>query len=144
MSDARRAVRPRAAMCPPPSPAGPLALELPATPTSVTTARHALAEFCAGHALDHEAVALAVSEAVANAVVHAYRGRAEGFVRVSASFDDGALAVVVSDDGPGMMPRMDSPGMGIGLALIASLTSSLEVDQGSDGTRLTMRFAREG
>ena len=42
-----------------------LDLELPATPTSVTTARHAVAEFCNGHALDHGAVALAVTEAAA-------------------------------------------------------------------------------
>jgi serine/threonine-protein kinase RsbW/stage II sporulation protein AB (anti-sigma F factor) len=128
-------------MCPTHSPPGPLELELPAAPTSVTTARHAIADFCAGHALDHEAVALAVSEAVANTVVHAYLDRDPGLVYVSASLDDGALTVMISDDGQGMTPRPDSRGMGIGLALIANVTDSMHIDHDDGGTRLTMRFA---
>ena len=127
-------------MCPTPSSVGPLELELPATPTSVTTARHAVAEFCNGHALDHGAVALAVTEAMANAVVHAYRDGNPGLVYVAASLDDGALGVVISDDGQGMTPRTDSPGIGLGLALIANLTDTMQIEHDGGGTRLLMRF----
>jgi anti-sigma regulatory factor (Ser/Thr protein kinase) len=75
-------------------------LELAATPANVITARHAVAKYCADQALDHEGVALAVSEAVTNAVLRAYRDREPGAVRIFASVSDGALIVVVSDDGP--------------------------------------------
>ncbi|MGH2969326.1 MAG: ATP-binding protein [Solirubrobacteraceae bacterium] len=126
----------------PPIPAGPLELELPTVPTSVGKARHAVAEFCAGRELDREGVAIAVSEAVSNAVLHAHPDGAEGHVRIFASLDDASLLIVVSDDGQGITPRSDRPGMGVGLALIAQLTSSLEIDCDGTGTRLAMRFVR--
>ena len=120
-----------------------LDLELPATATSVTTVRHAVAAFCTGQAVNHEAVALAVSEAVANTVVHAYRDRDPGLVYVSARLDDRALVVVIRDDGQGITPRTDSPGLGLGLALMSNLTDSMQIDDDDRGTRLTMRFARD-
>ena len=129
-------------MCPTPSSAGPLELELPATPISVKTARHAVAEFCNGHALDHWAVALAVTEAVAIAVVHAYRDGDPGLVYVAASLEDGSLAVVVSDDGQGMTPRTDSPGVGLGLALIANLTDAMRIEHDGGGTAHALRARR--
>ena len=93
----------------------PLDAELAATAANVVTARHAVADYCADQALDHDGVALAVTEAVTNAVMHAYRDREPGTVRIFASVGDGALVVIVSDDGPGMTPRTDSPGIGLGL-----------------------------
>ena len=90
----------------------PLDLELTATPTSVGMARRAVGSYCADQDLDHAGVALAVSEAVTNAVMHAYCDREPGAVRIFASVAEGALVVIVSDDGPGMTPRTDSPGMG--------------------------------
>jgi serine/threonine-protein kinase RsbW len=92
--------------------------------------------------LDQAAVALAVTEAVANAVVHAYRDGDPGLVYVAASLDDGALAVIISDDGEGMTPRTDSPGIGLGLALIANLADTMQIEHDGGGTRLIMRFAR--
>ena len=61
---------------------------------------------------------VAVSEAVTNAVVHAYvDAPAPGEVEVFAKRDpDDGLEVHVSDEGRGMMPRRDSPGIGVGLA----------------------------
>ena len=128
-------------MSPTPSPSAPLDIELPAVADSVRTARHAVAAFCAGQALDHDGVAIAVSEAVGNVVTHAYRDVHDGAVRVFADLEPGSLLIVVSDDGRGMTPRSDSPGMGIGLVLIARIATSLRIDDGSSGTRLTMRFA---
>ena len=48
-------------------------LELPAVASSVAAGRHAVRKFCDGHSLDHGKIAIAVSEALTNVVVHAYR-----------------------------------------------------------------------
>ena len=116
--------------------------KLAAVAQSVSTARHAVARFSAGLAVDHDAIAIAVSEAVANAVVHAYPDRPDGHVRVHATQEPGALLIIVSDDGQGMAARSDHRGLGVGLSLIARLCSSLQIDGDGVGTRLTMRFAR--
>jgi hypothetical protein len=79
-------------------------------PACVGTARHAVANYSADQDLDHDGVALAISEAVINVVMHAYRDREPGAVRIFASVAEGALVVVMSDDGLGMTPRNDSPG----------------------------------
>ena len=86
-----------------PVPVRPLDIELAATPGNVLRARHAVASYSADQAVDHEAVAIAVSEAVTNAVMHAYRdaSRERSALRVPS---EGALLVIVSDDGPGMTP----------------------------------------
>ena len=117
-------------------------LELPAVATSVATGRHAVREFCDGHPLDHGTIAIAVSEALTNVVVHAYRDGGAGPMRVSATMLADVLMVVVSDDGQGMAPRTDSPGMGMGLLLIDQLAGAVDVDSDHGGTRLEMRFAR--
>ena len=119
-----------------------LDLELPAVASSVAAGRHAVTDFCNGYSVDHGAIAIAVSEALTNVVVHAYRGNGLGPLRISATMLADALLVVVSDDGQGMTPRSDSPGLGVGMSLIARLTNAIEVDSDHGGTRLKMRFAR--
>jgi anti-sigma regulatory factor (Ser/Thr protein kinase) len=95
--------------------------------------------------VDLAAVDLAVTEAVTNIVVHAYRDRgpadAPGRVRVALTLHDDAAWVAVADEGAGMAPRADSPGLGMGLSLIANLCDELEIEQRHDGTRIHMRFA---
>jgi anti-sigma regulatory factor (Ser/Thr protein kinase) len=95
--------------------------------------------------LDHEVLAdikLAVSEACANVVVHAYADTGPGFMDLEVSTQDHHLAVVVRDHGRGMTPRADSPGLGVGLPLIASLAETLELTNGADGgTEVRMTFA---
>jgi serine/threonine-protein kinase RsbW len=92
-------------------------------------------------------VQLCVSEAVSNAVVHAYRGRDRddtdpATVRVAADVEEGVLRVIVEDDGIGPSPRLDSPGLGIGLALIAATASEAEISARSPtGARVCMQFA---
>ena len=88
-------------------------------------------------------IRLAVSEAVTNAVIHAFRGRADGTVIASVTMDDPEwVEVRVTDDGSGMAPRDDSPGLGLGLPLIRHLTDQFEhrLPPGSVGTELWMRF----
>jgi anti-sigma regulatory factor (Ser/Thr protein kinase) len=116
-------------------------IELPAVPESATRARRTAWDALAGYSVDRDAVALAVTEAVANAAMHAYRDRPKpGHVRVAASVGPGGLRVVVSDEGVGPRRSEDSPGAGLGLRLIASLADEVEFSH-DGGTRLVARFA---
>jgi len=53
------------------------------------------------------------------------------------------LEVVVCDEGVGMLPRAGSPGLGLGLALIARVTEELELESldAIPGIRVRMKFA---
>lgn len=85
-------------------------------------------------------VKLAVTEACTNVVVHAYPD-GPGPMSVSADLQAGALTVVVSDEGRGILPRPDSPGLGLGLPLIATLASSLELGTDDESrTEVRMTF----
>jgi len=121
-----------------------LDLELPAIPDSCPRIRHAVRATLDGTDVDLAAVDLAVSEAVTNAVVHAYRDRdptaPPGTLRVAVALEDTAAWVAVIDHGVGMRPRADSPGLGFGLALMAHTCDQLEIEQRADGTRVHMRF----
>jgi anti-sigma regulatory factor (Ser/Thr protein kinase) len=116
-----------------------------AVPQSVAGIRHAVAEYAQAHGVAAQVISsmeLAVSEAVSNAVVHAFVDRGEpGTVTVTAFPEDDHICVVVSDDGGGMRPRPDSPGLGVGLPLMTQMTQSLEFREGADGgTEVVMRF----
>jgi serine/threonine-protein kinase RsbW len=119
-------------------------LTLPARAENVAVVRHALGGLGEALALDPQTlsdVKLAVTEACTNVVVHAY-GEVDGPMQVDATVDDGGvLRVVVRDEGLGILPRPDSPGLGLGLPLIATLTESLELGKGADDrTEVTMVF----
>jgi stage II sporulation protein AB (anti-sigma F factor) len=87
-----------------------------------------------------EAVTLATSEAVTNAVIHAYE-QPGGSFQVTASFMPGELWLMVADDGAGMRPGRTSGGLGVGLAVIAQLADDFEIiKRSSGGTELRMRF----
>jgi anti-sigma regulatory factor (Ser/Thr protein kinase) len=91
------------------------------------------------------AVRLAVSEAVTNSVRHAYdEGTVDGEIRTDAHVDVDAggwvMIVSVADDGPGMRARHDSPGLGLGLPLIAQMAQSFDVINTAPGATLCMRF----
>ena len=118
----------------------------PAVAASVAEARTAVTAFAqsAGATADAlAAVSLAVSEAVTNAVLHAYLDdERPGTVEVRARCENEHVVVVVADEGRGMLPRTDSPGLGLGLPLIAQMTQSLEVhDRNGGGTEIRMSFA---
>jgi serine/threonine-protein kinase RsbW len=50
--------------------------------------------------------------------------------------------VTVADSGGGLVPRADSPGLGVGLPLIAQLADRLDVRSGDEGTQIRMSFRR--
>jgi anti-sigma regulatory factor (Ser/Thr protein kinase) len=117
----------------------------PAAPPAPGLARRAAAEFAAGEGADKDtlaAIALCVSEAVTNAVLHAYRDSDEpGAVEVEACRPNGFLCLYVRDDGCGLKPRIDSPGLGLGLPLISGAASKVEVrSAAAGGTEVVMRF----
>lgn len=89
-----------------------------------------------------QAIALAVTEACSNVVVHAYRDSAgPGEMTVSLERPDDHIYVYVVDAGVGMQPRADSPGLGLGIPLIAQLTEAFELRTPPDGgTEVCMRF----
>jgi anti-sigma regulatory factor (Ser/Thr protein kinase) len=122
-----------------PEPERLLDLDLAAVPESAAVARRAVVEALSGVAVDRDAVAVMVSEAVANCAMHAYPGADPGRVRVSAEIAGDALDVVVSDDGVGMTPQAESSGLGLGVPLMGDLADGVEVDGGS-GTRVQARF----
>ncbi|HEY3971206.1 MAG TPA: ATP-binding protein [Solirubrobacteraceae bacterium] len=87
-------------------------------------------------------IRLAVTEACANVVVHAYPDGHYGPMEVIASRDEGALTVLVRDWGRGIGPRPDSPGLGLGLSLIAALADSVQLANGEvEHTEVRMTFS---
>lgn len=121
----------------------------PAAVESVPLARDAVVTFAAtaGAAPEQlEAIRLAVSEAMTNAVKHAY-GDDSGQIEVAATLASGELWVLIADDGCGLRAdaRSDGLGLGLGLALIALASDSFTIVRRSSGgieVQLTFVLAR--
>jgi serine/threonine-protein kinase RsbW len=119
-----------------------LRIEFPADAASIAEARGAVGGFARRMGLDDADIRLAVSEAVSNSVVHAFRGQRVGTVTVICREEPEAMRVIVADDGGGMRPNLDSPGLGLGIPLITKLASEVKFDSSDGGTRVIMSFAR--
>lgn len=127
-------------------------ITLAARAENVAVVRHALSGVADALELDPQTLSdlkLAVTEACTNAIVHAYGDRADdGPMEVAGWVDGAQLVVTVRDEGRGILPRPDSPGLGLGLPLIATLTESLELGKDDEGrTEVRMAFPlgpREG
>jgi serine/threonine-protein kinase RsbW len=119
-------------------------LALAARAENIAIVRHALGGL--GEAFDVPEpklsdIRLAVTEACANVVVHAYPDEQEGPMEVVASMNEDALTVLVRDWGRGIGPRPDSPGLGLGLSLIAALAESVQLGHdGEEHTEVRMTF----
>ena len=119
--------------------------EYPARADSVPLARNEAAGRARELGVDQsvaQAVALAVTEACSNVVVHAYREREEpGEMTVLVERAGDFLCVTVLDDGLGIAPRLDSPGLGMGLPLISQITDRLDLrSRREGGAEVSMRF----
>ena len=116
----------------------------PAVPEAVPLARRALTDVAAAAGAGGERleeIRLAVSEALTNAVVHAYRDADSGQFQVTAAVASGELWVLIADDGRGLHAWNDSRGLGIGLSLISGLSDDFAiVTRASGGTEVQMRF----
>jgi anti-sigma regulatory factor (Ser/Thr protein kinase) len=120
-----------------------LSLTFRAERESVPEARRSVSEFASAAGADRhqvDAVRLAVSEAMTNAVLHAY-GAEPGNVYVTAAAVPGELWVLIADEGGGLEPRPNRPGLGLGLALIAQVSDELAiVPRAGGGLEVRMRF----
>jgi serine/threonine-protein kinase RsbW len=120
----------------------PFEARYPGTSRAVGVLRREMAELAKDCGMDAEGIAavrLAVTEAATNAVVHAY-AEAAGELRVTAALHDGELTIVIGDTGSGLVGRQDSPGLGLGLALIAKVVERLKIISRPGSTEIHMAF----
>lgn len=122
-------------------------LALSARAENIAIVRHALGGFGEAFAVPESKLAdirLAVTEACANVVVHAYPDGDEGPMEVLAGMNERELTVLVRDWGAGIRPRSDSPGLGLGLSLIAALAEKVQLGHDDEEhTEVRMTFALE-
>jgi len=100
-----------------------------AEPSTVPLARAVLAKVAEREGVPEtvrSALALALTEACTNVVLHAYDDT-PGYLEVRACRVDAVLTVEVADDGRGMVPRIESAGLGLGLPLIAQMADVFEI-----------------
>jgi serine/threonine-protein kinase RsbW len=120
-------------------------IALPARAENIAIVRHAFGALEDAYALDPQTLSdirLAVTEACTNVVVHAYPDGSDGPMEVLASLLGEELTVIVRDEGAGIGPRPDSPGLGLGLPLIASLAESVQLGRDDqERTQVSMTFS---
>jgi serine/threonine-protein kinase RsbW len=119
-----------------------LAVHLPGEPASVPRARHLVRDLLSRKHIepaDYPGVLLSVSEACANAVVHAYPD-GSGDVALSASIDGTRLRIAVRDFGVGPDTPPRNRGPGYGMLLIKAHVVDLAVRDCHPGTEVTMMF----
>ena len=119
-------------------------LTLPATPASLTVVRQVLSgmgDACGWDAAFLSDVKLAVSEACANVVVHAY-GSEVGEIDVHSVIADGQLVTRIRDSGGGITPTIaGDDSAGVGMALMVSVADLVAIRSGSDtGTTIELSF----
>jgi anti-sigma regulatory factor (Ser/Thr protein kinase) len=116
----------------------------PATAASVPRARKALGRFAAKAGVDGErleGIRLVVSEAVSNAVLHAYDD-GNGEIQVTAAVVPGELWILVADEGYGLRAEpSENRGLGLGLGWMAQFSDGLTlVTRSSGGLEVRLRF----
>jgi serine/threonine-protein kinase RsbW len=128
-----------------------LQLELPADARLLPRTRQALAGYLQEVGADSEDqadIVLAMDEACANVIRHAFPNGTSGMIRLRAEIGGGAVTVQVEDDGVGFDPfeatlREPSPDdtSGRGLSIIRQLMTTVHVESPTEtgGTRLRMR-----
>lgn len=118
---------------------------LPAEARSVGTARRWMRAFAGEHgggSALQERVASALTEALANAVLHAYDAPDGGGIDVAADIEDGALEIVVLDAGSGLRASTSGhQGLGMGFGIIASAADAFAIrERVPQGTEVWLRF----
>lgn len=129
-------------------------LELPAITENEAFARSTVAAFCIALNPSLEQIndiKTAVSEAVTNCIVHAYRERKDGKIYMQVGIENNALSILIRDDGCGIadvtqamqpfyttMPEQERSGMGF--TVMRTFMDEVEVQsQPNQGTTVRMR-----
>jgi GAF domain-containing protein/anti-sigma regulatory factor (Ser/Thr protein kinase) len=124
----------------------PLELDLPSDPQSLDLVRDALrvwlepAPVTEGESHD---IVLATWEACANAVEHPQGANGPASFAIRAELEDSTVLVTVSDPGT-WLAEAERPDRGLGLHLIRSVMSSVEIDSGESGTRVRLEKVLSG
>lgn len=126
-------------------------LEFQSLPANVAFARVTVAAFASQLDFtlnDLEEIKVAVSEAVANAIVHGYESKTSGIVYINMAILDKTMEIKVWDYGRGipdvkkamqMTYSTDPERMGLGFVFMQSFMDSLHVDSTpGKGTTVTM------
>ncbi len=119
-----------------------LVIETAATADQLRDVRHQLAAWLRAATIGEELVAdmvLAVNEACANSIEHAYLGREPGIMRIEAEIGTTQVRLRIVDSGSWKMPRPD-PTRGRGLPLIKAVSEQVELDANQSGTTVEMIF----
>jgi serine/threonine-protein kinase RsbW len=117
---------------------------LPAVVASIPILRQGLTASLANLHANEEVlsqVALTLSEALSNVIVHAYLDIEPATISASAYVQERTLDVVVKDEGRGLLPRDDSPGLGLGLPLMRQLSRTIRFEPGHGGMGTTVRMS---
>ena len=122
-----------------------VSLIVPAVPDSIAVIRQTVSGICEALGADTRAVGdikLAATEACTNVVLHAYANGDAGTIEVDAYAAEDELRLLVRDHGAGMTPAPMADGLGLGLPLIAALTSTLTIlEPENGGTEVSMTFS---
>ncbi len=115
----------------------------PAKPGTAGPMRHALAAFLTVLEIDpdlSEDILMAVGEALANAVEHAYADATPGVVELYARVDpEELLSIDVADEGNFIEREEPRPGRGFGLRIVRTVARAVSVET-DGGTRIHMIF----
>jgi serine/threonine-protein kinase RsbW len=124
----------------------PVILSVPAEAASVSLVRQAvtgIGDMLGMSPAARDDLRIAVSEAATNVVVHAYPDR-PGSMRVEVWPGHEVMVIQVTDHGCGIVPRVKrvTPGLGLGIQLIAALSDELSITANEDGsgTKVGMTF----
>jgi serine phosphatase RsbU (regulator of sigma subunit)/anti-sigma regulatory factor (Ser/Thr protein kinase) len=122
-----------------------LEVEVPAEPAQLATARHLIRRWIEAHDGtddDCAAFAIAVSEACANSIEHAY-GPGDATIELRASLMNGEAEVTIRDHGSWREPRGGNRGRGI--PIMREFMDDVSIERAEQGTTVDLqRRLREG
>jgi serine/threonine-protein kinase RsbW len=115
----------------------------PADPAQLSAIRRQLTGWLTPLQLTEEETAdvvLAVDEAAANAVLHAYGENETGPVELTLWTEPGTLSIEIVDHGSWRPPHEDGPeGNGLGIGLMSSMSESVLIHFDERGSRVLLR-----
>jgi serine phosphatase RsbU (regulator of sigma subunit)/anti-sigma regulatory factor (Ser/Thr protein kinase) len=124
-----------------------LEVEVPAEPPQLATARHLIrrwVEANQGADDDCAAFAIAVSEACANSIEHAY-GPEDSTIELRAALVDGIASVTIRDHGSWRDPRDSGRDRGRGIPIMEEFMDDVSIERAEHGTTVELRRRlREG